>query len=208
VGDFTGPGNLPDGYIHIDDVQVMAYHWGAELGEPLYGAIYDLNSNATVDIVDVQTISGRWNSDCNQWALPRAPQTSGLNALSLAVEDAAGGLVTATIWANDVFNLGAFQLGLTYPAGLSVASIDLGPFVTASGRSFQALSQDDQAGALAVAAFSLGAAPAGPSGSGPIARVVFAGSGAPALTAGALSDITGQAIVGAAMRVYLPMVGR
>ncbi|HQV30072.1 MAG TPA: hypothetical protein PKZ61_18425, partial [Thermoflexales bacterium] len=203
VGDY-----VLDGYIHIDDVQVIAYHWGSETGEPLYGPAYDLNTNGRVDIQDVGTVSARWNTDCNQWALPRAPQTFGLDTLSLAVEDAAGGQVTATIWAHDVVNLGAFQLGLTYPAGLSVASIDLGPFVTASGRSFQALSQDNQAGALAVAAFSLGAAPAGPSGSGPIARVVFAGSGAPALTEGALSDITGQAIIGPALRVYLPMVGR
>ena len=208
IGDFTGPGNLPDGFIHIDDVQVMAYHWGAESGEPLYEAIYDLNSNATVDIVDVQTIGGRWNSDCNQWALPRRPETSGLNALSLVVEGAPGGPVTATIWANGVFNLGAFQLGLSYPAGLSVASIELGAFVTQSGRSFFPLAQDDLSGGLSVAAFSLGAAPDGPSGTGPIARVVFAGSGAPVLTEGALSDIAGRAIGAPAGIVYLPMVGR
>ena len=86
IGDFTGPGNLPDGFIHIDDVQVMAYHWGSEIGEPLYGAVWDLNTNGRVDIEDVQRISARWNTDCNQWALPRAPQTTGLSALSLVVD--------------------------------------------------------------------------------------------------------------------------
>ena len=89
-----------------------------------------------------------------------------------------------------------------------MASIELGAFVTHSGRSFFPLAQDDMSGGLSVAAFSLGAAPDGPSGTGPIARVVFAGSGAPVLTEGALSDIAGRAIVGHTMRVYLPMVGR
>jgi len=150
--------------------------------------------------------SAPWNT-----TLPRGPETSGLNSLSLVVEGGPIGPVTATILAQDVFNLGAFQLGLTYPAGLSVASVDLGPFVTQSGRSFFPLTDDDHAGALSVAAFSLGASPAGPSGTGPIARVVFASTGAagsPVLTEGALSDITGQTISGPAARVYLPMVGR
>jgi hypothetical protein len=211
VGDYTGPGNLPDGYIYIADVQTIAYHWSALPGDPLYGVIYDLNMNERVDVLDVQTVAGRWNTDCNQWALPRAPQTSGLNALSLVVEGGPSGPVTATIFANGVFNLGAFQLGLSYPAGLSVASIDLGAFATDSGRPFTLISQDDDAGALSVAAYSMGAAPAGPSGTGPIARVVFASTGAagmPSLTEGALSDITGQAIVGPAARLYLPIVGR
>ncbi|MBK8833337.1 MAG: hypothetical protein IPO29_00285 [Anaerolineae bacterium] len=211
VGDYTGPFNVPNGYIQVDDVQMIAYRWSAQFGDPLYETWFDLNSENGVDIADVQTIAGRWNTDCNQWALPRAPQTAGLNALSLVVEGGPGGPVTATIFAQDVFNLGAFQLGLTYPAGLSVASVDLGAFVTQSGRSFFPLTEDDHAGALSVAAYSMGAAPAGPSGTGPIARVVFASTGAAgslALTEGALSDITGQAITGPVARVYLPVVGR
>ena len=106
-----------------------------------------------------------------------------------------------------------------------MASVDLGAFVTQSGRSFFPLTEDDHAGALSVAAFSLGASPAGPSGTAPDPLVTQAGKrlakavssassavggavGSLALTEGALSDITGQTITGPAARAYLPVVGR
>ncbi|MBX7214451.1 MAG: hypothetical protein K1X39_10615 [Thermoflexales bacterium] len=203
-GDFVA-----NGYIQIDDVQTIAYHWGTEPGDALWSAIYDLNANARVDILDTQWVAGRWNTDCNTPLRPAAPTTAPLLALRGSGPILAGQPYTVTVWANEVVNLGAFQASLAYPPGLVPQSLTLGNLLTASGRSFQLLSADGT-GALTVGAYSLGAEPQGPGGSGPLAVVVFApaadGLAAPSLTGGQTIDVSGAPI--APLRVYLPVVGR
>lgn len=64
VGDFTGPGNLPDGYIGLDDVFEIVSRWNSAVGDALYQPRFDLNSNGRVDAEDIQRVAARLNTSC------------------------------------------------------------------------------------------------------------------------------------------------
>jgi len=82
--------------------------------------------------------------------------------------------ITVAVAISNVTNLGSFQFTLAYsPSLVTVQNITLGEFPGSTGRSFTPVGPniDNNAGTATFGAFSLGATPAGPSGSGALAYV-------------------------------------
>jgi PKD repeat protein len=82
--------------------------------------------------------------------------------------------ITVAVAISNVTNLGSFQFTLAYsPTLVTVQNITLGEFPGSTGRSFTPVGPniDNNAGTATFGAFSLGATPAGPSGSGALAYV-------------------------------------
>lgn len=85
-----------------------------------------------------------------------------------------GDTVDIQVMANNVADLGAYEFTLDYdPSIITVNSAANGPFLASTGRTVSPLAPviDNTAGTVTVAAFSLGATPAGPEGSGQIATI-------------------------------------
>lgn len=224
IGDFTGTGGQPDGYIRIDDVQTIAFHWNTELGQPGYDPRFDLNHNDHVEILDVQTVANRWNRDCNSTRPMTHPDRPASTPASVQLRLPVGQSVpfTAEVRVNGVVNLGAFELGLSYdPAELSIDAVTLASWPESSGRAFTAIpvSVDVGLGRASFGSFSLGDAPAGVDGSGTLAYVrisPISGTTSLDLFDAAVTDIGGAGlplVIGprvdsVIVRFYLPVAAR
>jgi hypothetical protein len=222
IGDFTGAGNQPDGHIRVDDVQTIAFRWDATTGNPRYEARFDLNNNARIDTLDVQTVASRWNTTCSNWP-SRASENAAASAPQLVhVQMPSGPLqagvpISAEVWVSDVHDLGGFEVVLQFPVGqFDVSGVALAGFAGSTGRTVTLLptSVDTPTGRVSFAAFSLGDTPAGPSGSGMLARVALTPlqSSGP-LTAdvadATLTDTRGERILLPMLpRLYLPLATR
>jgi len=108
---------------------------------------------------------------------------------------------TVAVVISNVTNLGSFQFTLAYsPTLVTVQNITLGEFPGSTGRSFTPVgpSIDNNAGAATFGAFSLGATPAGPSGSGVLAYVRLlpqaGGTAALVLSGVQVANVSGQSI--------------
>lgn len=103
------------------------------------------------------------------------PPTSTVVAIAPAVASAGVGTpTTVTVAISNVTNLGSFQFTLAFsPTLVQVQGITLGEFPASSGRTFTPVGPtiDNQAGTADFGAFSLGASPAGPNGSGTLAYI-------------------------------------
>lgn len=94
-----------------------------------------------------------------------------------------GATVSVAVWADDVVDLGAFEVHLSYdPAVLQATGAELGPFLTSSGRTPVPLGPALREGEIRFAGATYGT-PAGPHGSGELAQITFrvVGSGSSAL---------------------------
>ncbi|HQV28290.1 MAG TPA: hypothetical protein PKZ61_09360 [Thermoflexales bacterium] len=208
IGDYTGPLNLPDGFIRIDDAQYSAYRWNSTTGDGLYQARLDFNTSGRVDAGDVQVVAARWGTDCNQW--PNRPVAGGAaHALSVQVSPDGPGAWRIDVSAAGVADLGAWEFTLDIPSGAEVDGLSLGDFADSTGRSFTALPLEKRPGQISLAALSLGAAPPGASGSGVLASLRATGAEPPtaAVVDAMLVDTAGNRIT-PMVRLYLPAVGR
>ena len=224
IGDFTGTGGQPDGYIRIDDVQTIAFHWNTELGQPGYDPLYDLDGSGRVEVLDVLNVANRWNRDCNSTRPMARPERPAGTPAAMQLRLPVGQSVpfTAEVRVNGVVNLGAFELGLSYdPAELSIDAVTLATWPESSGRDFTAIpgSVDPGLGRASFGSFSLGDAPAGVDGSGAVAYVrvsPISGTTSLDLLDAAITDIGGASlplVIGprvdaVAARYFLPVAAR
>jgi PKD repeat protein len=109
--------------------------------------------------------------------------------------------ITVAVAISNVTNLGSFQFTLAYsPTLVTVQNITLGEFPGSTGRSFTPVGPniDNNAGTATFGAFSLGATPAGPSGSGVLAYVRLlpqaGGTAALVLSGVQVANVSGQSI--------------
>jgi PKD repeat protein len=109
--------------------------------------------------------------------------------------------ITVAVAISNVTNLGSFQFTLAYsPTLVTVQNITLGEFPGSTGRSFTPVGPniDNNAGTATFGAFSLGATPAGPSGSGALAYVRLlpqaGGTAALVLSRVQVANVPGQSI--------------
>jgi PKD repeat protein len=109
--------------------------------------------------------------------------------------------ITVAVAISNVTNLGSFQFTLAYsPTLVTVQNITLSEFPGSTGRSFTPVGPniDNNAGTATFGAFSLGATPAGPSGSGALAYVRLlpqaGGTAALVLSRVQVANVPGQSI--------------
>ena len=208
IGDYTGPLNLPDGFIRIDDAQYIAYRWNTSTGDGLYQSRLDFNASGRIDAGDVQVVAARWGTDCNQW--PNRPAAGGVaNAVTARVVADGPGAWRIDVSANGVADLGAWEFTLDIGGDAVVDDVTLGAFPASTGRAFTALPLEKRPGQLSLAALSLGAALPGASGSGVLASLRATGAEPPAVAVAdaLLVDTAGNRIT-PMVRLYLPAVGR
>ncbi|MBI1802367.1 MAG: hypothetical protein HYR71_12145 [Chloroflexi bacterium] len=176
VGDVSG-----DGHIDIVDVQTVAGRYGAVTGGASYDPRYDLNGDGTIDIVDVQTVAGRYGQACTSSAtLPGVMLVATITPTILMVPPASlvklGDLFTVTVWAQDVSNLGAFDITVnSNPTLASIDSVVLGPLLTSSGRTPFLVTQtiSNTTGQVHVVYATLGSDPPGPNGAGALLYIRY-----------------------------------
>ncbi|MBC7227755.1 MAG: PKD domain-containing protein [Thermoflexales bacterium] len=137
----------------------------------------------TYNAVGVYTVSlrvsGPGGSDTltrtNFITVTEVPPTATVVRISPSSASANSGVpITVAVAISNVTNLGSFQFTLAYsPSLVTVQNITLGEFPGSTGRSFTPVGPtiDNTNGTATFGAFSLGASPAGPSGSGVLAYV-------------------------------------
>ena len=153
-------------------MQYAAFRWNTEPPNPLYETRIDRNSDARIDISDIQEVAARFGTDCNQASRPRQEPSAPLTLDPLALPLAAGVPVTLAVRTSGAMNLGGFQFDLAYdPADLSIDEITLGELPVSTGRAFYIIGPQAVSSGLRYAVFSLGDAPAGASGAGALAWV-------------------------------------
>ena len=199
--------------VDIVDIMLVASRWDSQVGDPKYDPHYDRDSDGDIDIVDIMLVASHWDESCTPDLAPRrlperakvespGREVSGGPALRIEPESSTvqpGEVFTVEVIADDVADLGGFELTLTFNAQvLSVEGVELGPFLGSSGRDAQALGPaiDSGAGSLGFGGFSFGAAP-GAVGTGTVAlirlRAVAAGNSSLIFSAGRIADTRGQA---------------
>ncbi|MEO6063514.1 MAG: hypothetical protein ABIQ99_16405 [Thermoflexales bacterium] len=208
IGDYTGPQNLPDGFIRIDDAQYIAYRWNSTTGDGLYQPRLDFNTSGRVDAGDVQVVAARWGTDCNQW--PNVPAAGGAaNALSVKVVPEGTGVWRIEVSANGVADLGGWEFTLDLGDGAAIDDVTLGDFLDRTRRTFTSLPLEKRPGQVSVAALSLGAAPPGASGSGLLATLRVTAALAPIVgVADAMLVDTRGSRMTPTFRLFLPAVLR
>jgi general secretion pathway protein D len=209
--------------VDIADVMQVARRWGARRGDPEYDSRYDLDHDGDIDIIDVALVASAWGHTCAQ-ATPSpqlgAEQRAGLKARALSTglrldpatsAAAIGQPVTLRVLIGEALDLGSFEFTLTYDAtrlAISVDGVSLGDFLGSSGRSATAISPqikvENGVGTLRFGAYTLGATPPGPSGSGTLAEITFtplaAGSTEVAFANAQVTDTTGESQSGLALQ--------
>jgi PKD repeat protein len=152
------------------------------------------------------TVSGPGGSNTltrpNYITVTSIPVTATVVSIDPSTAQANPGVpITVAVAISNVTNLGSFQFTLAYSPGLvTVQNITLGEFPGSTGRSFTPVgpNTDNNAGTATFGAFSLGATPAGPSGSGVLAYVRLlpqaGGTAALVLSGVQVANVSGQSI--------------
>jgi len=207
--------------VDIADVMQVARRWGAKRGDPEYDSRYDLDQDGDIDIVDVALVASAWGNTCPEATSSRVTmQGAGLKTRALSTglrldpattTAAVGQPVTLRVLIDEALDLGSFEFNLTYDAtrlAVQAGGVSLGDFLGSSGRSATAMSPqitvEDGVGTLRYGAYTLGATPPGPSGSGTLAEITFtpiaAGSAQVAFGNAQLTDTTGESQSGLALQ--------
>jgi hypothetical protein len=184
-GDFNGDGDVTS----LDLLEIKP-RWHCRIGDAGYMGAFDVNqlrrgdycasfADSSIDVVDVQTVAGRWGQGCPGPApssgpadstgavriLPARPYSTvsigDTMSVALAVEDGAG--------------LGAFEAEVRFdPAVLHAQGIQLQDFLARTGRTVYRLgpSVDNLSGRLVFGMCTTGSAP-GVGGDGALFRIVF-----------------------------------
>lgn len=191
-GDYNG-----DGDVTVLDLAQIFPRWPKCVGAPGYDARFDVNlleegnycastPDGCVDVVDVQSVAGRWHQGCeNDFARaePVAPDPSRRQTLpSIRISPASpvlleelGDTTSVSLVIDDASDLGAFEAELTFdPAVLQLYDVDRGDLLGSTGRTTYALTPqiDNTAGVVRFGFCTVGTTP-GASGSGELAEIVF-----------------------------------
>ena len=199
-GDFTG-----DGDVTVFDLARNIPCWGCCAGDERYDAIYDVNllepgnycastPDGCIDVVDIQTVAGRWHLGC-----PGAPGLSGdapggfstlarqtsatgggtptlwISPESQVITGAAGDLASVELLVDGAVDLGAFEAEISFdPSVLQVDSVERGTFLESTGRTeyLFAPQVDNAGGVVRFGACTVGGT-AGAEGGGDLAQIVF-----------------------------------
>jgi len=176
-GDLNG-----NGEVDAEDVQRVAYGWGAACGQTSYDPFYDLDNDCDIDIADVQRVAGRWGQHCVGPTGPEAaaPETGAApTVLFVRPTDQQAGVgqtFTVQIAAAGALNLGAMEFVLGYDAEyLELVEARPGSFLGMTGRPVTAVgpSSEAKAGTVTYGLYTLGGAPPGAGGNGVLAQVTF-----------------------------------
>ncbi len=62
----TCPNLLPPQVVGIEDIQLIAAHFGEQQGGTGWNPQFDLNADGQIDVVDVMIVSAFWNTSCEQ----------------------------------------------------------------------------------------------------------------------------------------------
>lgn len=143
---------------------------------------------------------------------PEAQALSTALRLDPAASDAdIGQPVTLHLLIDEALDLGSFEFTLTYDAtrlAISADNVVLGELLGSTGRSATVIGPqikvENGVGPLRFGAYTLGASPAGPNGSGSLAEITFtplaAGTSEITFTAAQVTDTTGQSVDNLALR--------
>ncbi|MCA9758209.1 MAG: hypothetical protein KDA27_20610, partial [Candidatus Eisenbacteria bacterium] len=190
-GDYNG-----DGDVTAFDLAQVVQRWPRCEGTSGYDARYDVNlleagnfcasaPDGCIDVVDAQSVAGRWHLGCGPGALSEATESPSAERLvepSLRIAPAVS-ILTADVddttsialAIDDAADLGAFQAELTFdPAVLRVSDTNLGSLLSSNARTPYALGPlvDNEAGTVLLGGCTTGLE-AGATGSGVLTRVVF-----------------------------------
>ncbi len=221
--------------VDMQDVALVALHWGAEKGDPEYDPVYDVDDDGDIDIFDIQLVVGAWGHTCTQSveptvsmeaeARPAAITATGLRLSPATLQATAGTTVTWQVMITEAVDIGTFQFSLAFdPLVLRAEAVRLGPFLGTSGKAVmegvQKLNEPD--GTLHFGATTLGKG-AGATGYGQLAELVFRVIG-PGSTAVTFTDVLildsfaqrqpSPATQGASLeatggaRLFLPLISR
>lgn len=199
-----------DGYTSSSEVYRFAYRFDQRKGSQLYSEIYDPDLNERVDAFNVQEIAGVCFTTCderatsaNQTKQPLSASNSPTvtNRLVFNPQDISSTVGQTTTIALDISraeNFGGFEFTFGYnPNVISVTKILVGPFPGSTGRTVMPLGplrlNDSK---VSFGAFSLGASPEGPNGTGTIAlieiQVIGEGHSDLIISNPEITDITGK----------------
>lgn len=189
-GDFNA-----DGDVTVLDLIRNIPRWAYCAGDPGYQAIYDTNlleggnycasaPDGCIDVIDIQTVAGRWHQGCSGAGAPNllpSRGTSGTGATLLVfpatqgIPGEAGDLASIDLRIQGASALGAFETQLSFdPAVLQVTQVEPGDLLASTARTIYALPPriDNLGGTVKLGACTTGLTP-GASGDGLLARVVF-----------------------------------
>ena len=205
-GDYNG-----DGDVTVFDLSQIIQRWPGCSGDPGYDARFDVNlieegnycastPDGCVDVVDIQTIGGRWHLGCGDGLVgaepnaaiadhrPVVPTVRISPAFSVLGADI-GDTTSVALVIEDASDLGGFEAELAFdPAVFQVSDVDLGSLLGATGRTTYALPPqiDNEEGVVRFGSCTVGLVP-GATDSGVLARVVFEIVDCEATTAVAIS---------------------
>jgi len=171
--------------VDMQDVALVARHWGAHRGDPDYDPAYDLDDDGDIDIFDIMLVVGAWGKTCATPVAPVAGMGAALSPEAIAatslhlspatLEATAGTTVTWQVMIDEAVDLSSFEFRLAYdPSVLRAEAARLGPFLGTSGKPILPVGPEiDQAtGRLHFGGTTLGDS-AGATGSGHLADLVF-----------------------------------
>ena len=203
-GDFNGTGDVTA----LDLIQIIP-KWRCCETSGCYSSVFDVNllergnycasaGDGCVDIVDIQSVAGRWHLGCgDELRLAGDVSRSGASptvrvspAVSTWNGDEGDIVGTLEVVVDDVVSLGAFQASLSFdPAVLQVESVSTGDFLGSTGRVVYAVAPiiDNAAGLVHFGASTVNELP-GASGTGVLAEIVFRVASCPGNSDFTLSD--------------------
>ncbi|MCA9730276.1 MAG: hypothetical protein KC729_21525, partial [Candidatus Eisenbacteria bacterium] len=202
-GDFDGSGDVT-----AFDLSQIIPRWRCCVGDGCYDPRFDVNvlerggycassPDGCTDVVDIQTVAGRWHHGCpgtapaeDAAAFELAPSVSVSPAQADVVAEV-GDTTSVALIVTDVTDLGAFQIGLSFDPGVvTVESVHTGALLGSTGRTVYNLSTqiDNGTGVVHFGACTIDNGPAA-AGSGVLARVVFRVEDCEGVTDLALSDV-------------------
>jgi hypothetical protein len=206
-GDFND-----DGDITVVDIMQVSSRWGCCDGDPCYSDTFDVNlieqdnycassPDSCIDIVDVQTVAGRWGQGCPTSGMPliprlaEAPHSTPVVRIwpeSLTICCSEGETASFDIVVEDGYDLGAFEFHISFdPSVVRVEDIQVGELPSSTGRSAYPVGPriDGDGGRVSFGAWTLGTG-GGVSGDGSLARVTVSIQSCDATTGVSLTRAT------------------
>lgn len=186
-GDFDGSGDVTA----FDLIQIIAKQRCCDADACYFGR-FDVNllergnycasvGDGCIDIVDAQTVAGRWHLGCGDMPRIMPARASGnppslrISPVLSSISGAIGDTASITIVVDDAAGLGAYQATVSFdPSVVHVESVQPGSLLGSSGRVVYGVgpSIDNEMGVVHLGACTVNESP-GVAGSGVLARIVF-----------------------------------
>ena len=76
IGDFGGPGGIPDNHVDFEDLMIFAMAYGSTPSDANWNPICDLYLDGKIDFEDLMIFAMHYGDDCGGCTLPSAPSLS------------------------------------------------------------------------------------------------------------------------------------